>query len=462
MLRDNSVIAEAGNLVKADHFYDFGHRKIYEAITNLDDAGKPADIVTVAEYLIQEKLIDDVGGATYLADLWDAAPSAAHYRQYAEIIRQKAGLRRLRELAHLLEARTEDPTQNYADLLAVAEDRVTHLASGGPCCIERYTIGALIDKYPHLHEPVVDGVVRERETANIISSTKIGKSWLAYSLLLSIAAGRMWLDRFRCSQGRVLLIDNELHRPTIASRIQAVADALEIPLCDYADMIEVWPLRGNLRDIFAIGGELRKTRGLKAIVIDAKYRMSPAGKSENDNNSETQFYNAIDRYAEMTGAAIINIGHSSKGSQADKRVSDVGAGAGAQSRAADCHLILREHEDDGLVVLDAAVRSFAPVEPVALRWTFPLWVTDDGADVTKLRGRLSGQDLRQKEKDEEGFVKIIGMLSLGPATKRKLRDCGVSKDRLERLLGMLVSDGRIEFEDVSVNGNPSREYRLKA
>ena len=37
-----------------------------------------ADIVTVAEFLTQAKLLDEIGGPAYLADLWDAAPSAAH------------------------------------------------------------------------------------------------------------------------------------------------------------------------------------------------------------------------------------------------------------------------------------------------------------------------------------------------------------------------------------------------
>src|ERR1700733_11759745 len=96
MLRDNLIINDIVPLVKADHFYVYGHQKIYEAITKLnDDDGKPADIVTVAEYLMQAKLIDEVGGMAYLVELNDAAPSAAHYRQYADIVRQKAIVRNL-------------------------------------------------------------------------------------------------------------------------------------------------------------------------------------------------------------------------------------------------------------------------------------------------------------------------------------------------------------------------------
>ena len=167
---------------------------------------------------------------------------------------------------------------------------------------------------------------------------------------------------------------------------------------EYRDLIEVWPLRGNLRDIFQIGEDLRQATDFRLIVFDAKYRMAPAGTNENTNTDETRLYNALDRYAEMTGAAIVNVAHSSKGNQADKRVTDVGAGAGAQSRAADAHIILREHEDDGVVVLDGAVRSFAPPEPLPLRWTFPQWIPDATRDPTKLAAgsRLRNSDNAKK------------------------------------------------------------------
>jgi hypothetical protein len=86
--------------------------------------------------------------------------------------------------------------------------------------LERATIGQLIDAHPHLHEPLIEGLVRRSETANIISYSKIGKSWLAYGLILSFVTKRPWFNRFPTAGGRVFLIDNELHKPTIAHRIK--------------------------------------------------------------------------------------------------------------------------------------------------------------------------------------------------------------------------------------------------
>src|SRR6516162_1340388 len=132
MLRDNNVIPEAVNLVKAEHFYVFGHQKIFEAITKLnDDANKPADIVTIAEWLTQAKLMEEIGGPGYLADLWDCAPSAAHYRQYAEIIRQKAIIRNLIHACNELHNEALDPTQPVEELLDSAERRILEIAEMG-------------------------------------------------------------------------------------------------------------------------------------------------------------------------------------------------------------------------------------------------------------------------------------------------------------------------------------------
>ena len=271
-----------------------------------------------------------------------------------------------------------------------------------PPRIARFTAGNLITEFPRLNPPVVEGLIREGETCNIISLSKFGKTWLTYGLAFSIITGRPWLDRFATSQGRVLIIDNELHKPTIGSRLKTVADAMGVSLAEYADALEIWPLRGNLRDIFAIEQELRELkRGeFKAIILDAKYRMMPMDASENSNSDETRFYNQIDRYADMTGG---HLWRSSREQGRSRRQAGNGCrgGHGAQSRAADCHLVLREHEEPEVAVLEAAVRSFAPVGPMAIRWSFPLWTPDEFVDATLLKGRATRRTAKGEQKEPE-------------------------------------------------------------
>jgi AAA domain len=368
-----------------------------------------------------------------------------------------------------LDVTCADEWQELGQRLLCDLQEITNKATAAPTPerprppIERFTAGQLIQLYPHLHPPVIDGLLRERETMNIIGVSKTMKSWLGYGLALSIATGQIWLGRFSTCCGPVLLIDNELHKPTLAARIKTVGEAMSLRPAEYADRLHVWPLRGNLRDIHELGAELETVApgAFRFIILDAKYRMIPPLASENSNADETRFYNALDCYADRITAGIGNIHHSSKGQQGDKRVTDVGAGAGAQSRATDCHLILREHEEDNVVVLEAAVRSFAPVAPLALRWVFPLWQPAEDVDPTKLRGRFTVQEQRQQERDAEGMDKIRQRLRQGPATPRDLRECGLSRGRIDRLLGVMVEQDELEWTTTLLRGNESRQYRLR-
>ena len=105
MLRDPGIISEVAELVRLQHFYVYGHQAIYAAIVAL---GRQADLVTVAERLTAANKIDDAGGACYLAELWDNAPTAAQYRSYAESIRQHAARRQLVHLADDVSNRASD------------------------------------------------------------------------------------------------------------------------------------------------------------------------------------------------------------------------------------------------------------------------------------------------------------------------------------------------------------------
>ena len=326
----------------------------------------------------------------------------------------------------------------------------------------KYSAPKLFDEYRTMKTPVIDGLVRKGETANIVSVTKVGKSWLMYYILLSIATGKTLFDNYQSSLGRVLLIDNELHKPTLANRISTVGAAMGLLVDDYGDKLDVWPLRGNLRSLRELNTELLATaKGeYQAIAFDARYRFAVDGESENDNASQAMFYNELDRIAEHTDAALFLVHHSTKGSQTEKRITDVGAGAGAQSRAADSHLILREHEEEGHIVFDAAVRSFPPVKPMVLRWEFPLWVPTD-EDPRLLKGVKTKGESRQDQRDKEATMKILGVLLTEPATASQVREhTGLSRDRAKRLLDILVSEGQIQSRDIKIRGNVCKQYHI--
>ncbi|WP_337746495.1 AAA family ATPase [Victivallis vadensis] len=268
------------------------------------------------------------------------------------------------------------------------------------------SLAELEERYPKLRPPIIHGLLREGETMNIIAAPKTGKSWLVLDLALAVAAGRDWLG-FPCESGKVLLIDNELHPETSASRIRKVRDARGAALTRIGERIFIDNQRGRLKDIYELGRgvEMLKKHQFKLVIIDAFYRAMPMKMDENDNGGMAKLYNAIDRYAKELDCAFVLIHHTSKGNQSIKNVTDVGSGAGAQSRAADAHLILRRHKDEDIVVLESVVRSFQPNPPVCLRWNYPLWDVDLSIDPKALDGVV--EEMPKRKKADVGELAVM-------------------------------------------------------
>ena len=95
LLIDNSAWDRAGDLLTESDFYRFEHKLIYVAVGKLINAGKPADVVTVFEELTSLGKSEECGGLAYLNALAQSVPSAANLRRYAEIVRERAVLRKL-------------------------------------------------------------------------------------------------------------------------------------------------------------------------------------------------------------------------------------------------------------------------------------------------------------------------------------------------------------------------------
>jgi hypothetical protein len=302
------------------------------------------------------------------------------------------------------------------------------------------TAARICQEHPALRPPLIDGLLRQGESMNIVGASKAGKSWLIHGLAVSVANGLWWLGR-EVQRGRVLVIDNELHSETFAERLRSVCR--EIGNGASLEGIDSMLLRGvsDRSDIFGIAARLSKIKPgrYQLIAIDALYRALPAGTSESDNAAVMRVYNGVDEIARMTGAAIVLNHHASKGDQSNKSVTDVGSGAGSISRAADTHLIIRPHEDESLAVLEAVCRSWPKPEPKSIRFWWPLWELAGAEPVLKQAKPPAEQ--KQERTDRETREKILSALRQGPRTSSQLRaDCGFGDARVLRGLSMLKDE----------------------
>jgi len=95
ILVNNESLNTVLSVISPEDFYKDSHRKIIEKIIVLVDKGLPVDLLSLSEELKKEGALDEVGGASYLSSLMDGVPRSLNVEYYAQVIKEKALLRKL-------------------------------------------------------------------------------------------------------------------------------------------------------------------------------------------------------------------------------------------------------------------------------------------------------------------------------------------------------------------------------
>lgn len=95
ILLDNDAMIKVADVLQVDDFYRPDHQAIYSACIALYEKRMPLDVVTLTDELERTKQLQAAGGATVLATLTNKVPTAANAGHYAEIVHEKAILRRI-------------------------------------------------------------------------------------------------------------------------------------------------------------------------------------------------------------------------------------------------------------------------------------------------------------------------------------------------------------------------------
>jgi replicative DNA helicase len=117
------------DLVSEKDFYKDAHQKIFSAVGELHKRNQPIDILTVSNFLKDKNELDEIGGPAYLGEIINFTPSAANITTYAEIVAQKALLRRLiTTTAGIAERAYESDFENVNSFLDQVESEVFAIA----------------------------------------------------------------------------------------------------------------------------------------------------------------------------------------------------------------------------------------------------------------------------------------------------------------------------------------------
>jgi replicative DNA helicase len=144
ILIDNETLFDVVEILQPDDFYRGAHQKIYSAITGLFTRNDPVDLVTLANILKERKHLEEVGGATYLAQLVNEIPLAVNPAHHAKIVHEKACLRRLIHKANEITKRCFEDEGEVEEVIDFAENAIFEI-SENKIKPSFYPISAIID-----------------------------------------------------------------------------------------------------------------------------------------------------------------------------------------------------------------------------------------------------------------------------------------------------------------------------
>ena len=247
LLIDTDAIVKIADIIAPDDFYDERHRYIYEAALALYDKHSPIDILTLTDQLKNKELLEIVGGASYVTELTNLVPTAAHVEQYASIVSTKAMRRKLIKASQDITAYSYDEARGFKELVEEAEARLFEVSQKhiGQDIISLDTI--LSDSFDRLDELHRDkGKIRGvptgyRDLDNILAG------WQRSDLVILAA---------RPSMGKTALSLNFAHNVALKADMPVIFFSMEMSKEQLVDRllaaeagVDAWNLRtGNLTD----------------------------------------------------------------------------------------------------------------------------------------------------------------------------------------------------------------------
>lgn len=377
MFRSNEVIGDVVQILNVDNFYSDAHQKIYKAMIVLYEAGKPVDLVVLTEALKQANQIDDVGGYGALAELWDAAPTAANAVHYAHIVRDRSIVRSLINVGNEILRDAYDQVgpadellhQATGKMLDVAERGVTGRVYGMDKMLEETfdridqrqtrggsSISGISSGYPDLDE--VTAGFQNSEMIIIAARPSVGKTAFALNLIRNIAVDEKSTVLF-CSleQSRVEIVERLL-----CSHARVDAQKLRKGLMNAEDMerliaasgvmrnakifIDDSPGQGMLR-IAANARRLKLRNDLKMVVIDYLQLIEPENRRDPRQEQVAQIsrrLKGLARELSIPVIALAQVNRSSEDRQDHKpRLSDLRE-SGSIEQDADTVILLHRPE----------------------------------------------------------------------------------------------------------------------
>ena len=127
MIMDREAIVVASEIVLGEDFYNKQYGVLFDTMVELNDEGKPVDLVTLQDRLKEKDVPPEVSSLEFIRDLITAVPTSANVKYYANIVAEKATLRKLIRLNEEIANTCYVGKDSLEDILADTEKRVFDL-----------------------------------------------------------------------------------------------------------------------------------------------------------------------------------------------------------------------------------------------------------------------------------------------------------------------------------------------
>ncbi len=127
MIMDREAIVVAAEIVLGEDFYNRQYGTLFDTMVELNDEGKPVDLVTLQDRLKEKDVPPEVSSLEFIRDLITAVPTSANVKYYANIVAEKATLRRLIRLNEEIANTCYVGKESLEDILEDTEKRVFDL-----------------------------------------------------------------------------------------------------------------------------------------------------------------------------------------------------------------------------------------------------------------------------------------------------------------------------------------------
>ena len=405
MLMSKDAIADVAEQVRGEDFYRPAHETIFDAVIDLYGRGEPADAITVADELTKRGDLQRIGGQAYLHELVQSVPTAANAGFYAQIVAERAVLRRLvdagtkivqmgrgagegnvedivnRAQAEVYKVADQRGSEDYVPLASTLEETFTEIevAAGRTDEMIGVPTGFIeLDSLTHgLHpgqmivvaaRPAVGKATRGVDIARA-AAIKHGQPAAIFSLEMSRTEITM---RILAAEASIQL--QNLRKGTLSeddwkklARYMGTLSEAPLFIDDSPNM--------SLMEIRAKARRLSQQHGLKLVIIDYLQLMSSGKKVESRQQEVAEFSRALKLLAKELEVPVIAISQLNRGPEqrTDKRpqMSDLRE-SGSIEQDADVVILLHRDRDnperEGEADVIVAKHRNGPTKDIVLAW----------------------------------------------------------------------------------------------